>query len=118
MKILSIIIPHYNNPQGLLRLLNSIPIRNDLDIIIIDDESTYDNQIQIKEIIRKFKYRFYINNNLNSAGTCRNIGIEKSVGKYLLFADDDDYFFIKNLSLAIDGLYSLATDKIELIYHP
>ena len=35
----SIIIPHRNVPNLLSRLLNSIPTRNDLEVIIVDDKS-------------------------------------------------------------------------------
>ena len=35
----SIIIPNRNNHELLNRLLNSIPIREDIQIIIVDDQS-------------------------------------------------------------------------------
>ena len=38
MKInFTFIIPHYNTPHLLLRCLNSIPSREDIQIIVIDD---------------------------------------------------------------------------------
>ena len=33
----SIIIPHHNTPDLLQRLLHSIPQRDDLEVIIVDD---------------------------------------------------------------------------------
>ena len=36
----SIIIPHKNIPELLIRCLNSIPDREDIQIIVIDDNST------------------------------------------------------------------------------
>ena len=35
----SIIIPHYNTPELLLRCVTSIPERNDIQIIVVDDNS-------------------------------------------------------------------------------
>lgn len=35
----TIIIPHFNTPTLLLRLIKSIPERNDLELIIVDDNS-------------------------------------------------------------------------------
>ena len=36
----SIIIPHKNTPDLLKRCINSIPVRKDLEIIIVDDNSS------------------------------------------------------------------------------
>ena len=52
----TIIIPHFNTPTLLLRLINSIPEHDDLELIIVDDNSDptvvdFDNflvQIEIK----------------------------------------------------------------------
>lgn len=35
----SIIVPHYNNPKLLQRLLDTIPVRSDLEIVVVDDNS-------------------------------------------------------------------------------
>lgn len=40
--IYSIIIPHYNIPDLLQRLLDSIPQREDIEIIVVDDNSSSD----------------------------------------------------------------------------
>ena len=38
--VLTIIIPHYNTPEMLETLLESIPERNEIQIIVVDDNST------------------------------------------------------------------------------
>lgn len=87
----SIIIPHYNSSDLLRKLLASIPQRNDLEIIVVDDNST---ENKVDELKREYKrVLFYRNNSLeHSAGKCRNIGLEHALGEWLLFADADDYF--------------------------
>ena len=40
--IFSLIIPHKNIPSLLQRCLDSIPVREDLEIIILDDNSDSD----------------------------------------------------------------------------
>lgn len=90
----SIIIPHYEDTIRLKRLINSIPAsRNDIEIIVIDDCSPR------KADLLKIKENYNINLHFtpypqSGAGAARNIGLKKSTGKYLIFADSDDFFTI------------------------
>ncbi len=89
----SIIIPHYNLPQKLDRLLASIPDMPNIEIIVVDDKS--DKYLDTYGDL-KTKYPrvdFYDNQSeKKGSGIARNIGIEKSKGTWLIFADSDDYF--------------------------
>ena len=44
----SIIIPHYNSPDLLAVLLDSIPEKEDIQIIVVDDNSTKKTDIYEK----------------------------------------------------------------------
>lgn len=95
MKNLSIIIPHYNTPVLLEKLLNTIPQNKEIEVIVVDDRT--DRGIEkYKELVRSEKYSHitFLDNNTGKkgAGAARNIGLEKATGKWLLFADADDYF--------------------------
>lgn len=109
-KNLSIIIPHYNCPQYLRTLLLSIPNIPDIQVIVVDDKSTeYREEYgQLKEEFTGKNIAFYDNDGAKSAGTCRNIGLRKAVGKWLLFADADDYF--------MDGFYDVAVGYMDSDY--
>ena len=88
----TLIIPHYNIPHLLERLLNTIPRRDDLQIIVVDDCSTKGLD-KMKCLKDKFDYVEWIDLAVNGGGgRARNIGIEKAKGEYLIFADADDYF--------------------------
>jgi len=89
-KQLSIIIPHYNSKEFLNRLLESIPLKEEwLEVIVIDDQSDVD----LSALQKKYRsVNFYKNTGKKGAGSARNVGLEKSRGEYLLFADADDYF--------------------------
>lgn len=91
-KKLSIIIPHKNDLERLERLINSIPKNDNLEIIVVDDHS--DKFSLIKSSLEKYSNVSLYKNETNkkSAGTARNIGIEKAESKWILFADSDDYF--------------------------
>ena len=89
----SIIIPHHNLPDLLQRLLQSIPERNDTEIIIIDDNSS-------PEIVNFEKFPGLQRNDVKVifskkggyAGYARNLGLQEAQGKWILFADSDDFF--------------------------
>lgn len=99
MTRLSIIIPHYNSPNLLENLIKSIPDNPEIQVIIVDDHSDAESNNLLKVIKKKYKNRniLFLENDPNkkSAGACRNKGLEYAKGKWVLFADADDYF-LKN----------------------
>lgn len=91
--VFSLIIPYYNNPDMLARLLHSIPQRNDLEVIVVDDKS----DVGIKkyaEIMGDNKWIHFLKNDTGKkgAGVCRNIGLDFATGYWVIFADSDDLF--------------------------
>ncbi len=95
MSNLSIIIPHYNSPVKLKRLLKSIPSTEGIEVIVVDDRSNKDLAIynRIKKDYQDKDWLFLENYSVNKgAGACRNIGLKQAKGRWVLFADADDYF--------------------------
>ncbi|MDD2323692.1 MAG: glycosyltransferase [Bacteroidales bacterium] len=88
----SIIIPHWNIPELLKRCINSIPRRDDIQIIIVDDNSSSDvvDFEQFPDLDRKVDLIF--NKKQGGAGLARNKGLEIAKGEWILFADADDFF--------------------------
>lgn len=89
----SIIIPHKNTPALLVRCVASIPKRNDLQIVVVDDNSDpsivdFDN-FPIKNDDHTV---VVFDKSGKGAGRARNIGIENAVGEKFIFADADDFF--------------------------
>lgn len=88
----TVIIPHKNSLSLLHRCVNSIPIREDIEVVIIDDKSSF-NQIPNNTIFgSRLHGRIIHVENGCGAGTARNIGVLESRGEWLLFADADDFF--------------------------
>ena len=116
-KTFSIIIPTYNSKNYINNCLNSITNNcdDDLEIIIVDDAST-DNTIIICENFKK------INNNIRifklkknrGPGYCRNLGIKKSKGKYIIFLDSDDTFYYNSIK---KNKTTINKFKPDIIYH-
>lgn len=90
----SFIVPHYNIPELLIRCINSIPIREDIQVIVVDDCSpnAQDYLKKYPELSRK-NLEYYSTPKGGSAGRARNIGLEHARGKWLLFSDADDFFY-------------------------
>ena len=102
----SIIIPTYNNNIKLVRLLNSIPVGNDYEVIVVDDNPD-GGAFELKK--RFENVFFYINEFGRGAGGARNTGLKYAVGEYVLFADSDDEFFIKSLvNLSFPDTYDVV----------
>ncbi len=95
-KMLSIIIPHWNDSYGVINLLKSIPDNYEIQVIIVDDNSDTVHINRIKAHIKNKTYIQLFNNEtgIKGAGACRNIGLLKASKKWVLFADSDDLFTI------------------------
>ena len=93
MYIYTIIIPHKNSPQLLQRCLDSIPQRDDLHIIVVDDNSDPD-QVDFKHFpgLERPDVEVVLTKEGKGAGYARNVGLEHACCEKVLFADADDYF--------------------------
>lgn len=85
----SIIIPHKDSPCLLKRLLDSIPQRENIEIIIVDNS---EKPLQAHDIDCEHKYKLLWANPSRYAGGARNEGLSVAIGKWVIFADADDYF--------------------------
>jgi glycosyltransferase involved in cell wall biosynthesis len=100
--IFSIIIPHKNIPNLLQRCLDSIPRREDIQIIVIDDNSD-GNIVDFKKFpgLGEKNVEVYFTKEGKGAGYARNVGLAHAKGNWLLFADADD-FYCDNLLQILD----------------
>ena len=107
----SFIIPHRNSLRLLERCLDSIPYRDDIEIIIIDDNSDIESRAQAS---RKDTRIIFIDElHSKGAGRARNYGVKEAVGKWLVFADCDDYF----VPGFLDVLDKYKDLDIEVVYY-
>ena len=110
----SIIIPCYNSEKWIIKCLKSIPKRNDIEIICIDDGSTDDTL----KIIYKF-YKDYTTNiqvikykENQGVSYARNQGIDVADGEYLLMLDSDDYIDGKVFNEIVDNYLDGENDMV------
>lgn len=115
----SIIIPHKNIPHLLQRCLDSIPYREDTQIIVVDDDS--DPQIVDFENfpgVNRAQVETYFTKDGRGAGYARNIGLQHAKGKWILFSDADDLFteYIDDLlEKYVNSNYDIIYFKIKSI---
>lgn len=89
----SIIIPHFNIPDLLERCIKSVPKRQDTEIIVVDDKSNKESVARLIQLQAKYPYVQFIFSDTNGGGgKARNIGLNAAKGKYIIFADADDFF--------------------------
>lgn len=109
MEKISIIIPIYNGEKYLNRCIDSVLNQSykNIEIICINDGSK-DKTLDILKNYQKNDSRIIVIDKKNTGvSDSRNIGIEKSTGKYIAFCDADD-IYEKNY---IETLYTLLIRK-------
>lgn len=95
----SIIIPHKDVPQLLQRCLDSIPVRDDVEVIVVDDNSSPD-RVDFEHFPTRtdIAVRHFFPKEGRGAGYARNIGLDHARGEWVLFADADDYYITDALN--------------------
>jgi len=112
---IDVIVPHYNSSLKLERLLNSIPKRDWIKILVIDDHSQPDEKENLKTLLLKFPNARYfeVPIGLKGPGNARNVGIEEGDGEWVIFADCDDYFSDN----ALDCFEHVRKKDVDVVYY-
>ena len=89
------IIPHKNTPELLLKCIDSIPRREDAQVIVVDDNSDNTDFDKLRADIDALGHsnlELVLTKEGRGAGYARNVGLSKAEGKWIVFADADDFF--------------------------
>lgn len=114
MKKVSIIIPVYNQEKLLIRALDSIPRRSDIEVIVIDDGSTdktWDNLVKYNEEHKELDLICLANAVNKGVAHTVNKGYDEATGNYIVLLGSDDYFYTDVFEKAMEEL-----DGTDLIY--
>ena len=112
----SIVVPVYNVEKYLRDCLNSILLQTftDYEIICINDASTDSSYKILTQYSEEYSNIKVINLDSNHGlSHARNVGIEKSNGKYILFVDSDD-MIVPNMLEVLNN--SINDESIEILY--
>ena len=113
----SIIVPCYNSEEWIVKCLDSIPKREDIEVIVVNDGSTdltiYRLQKYKEQEYKELKIIDYKTN--KGVSYARNKAIDKAKGEYILMLDSDDYMY-SNVFLRIVDDY-LCKDYDMVFYN-
>ncbi len=99
----TLIIPHYCQPKLLERLLDSVPVRADLQVVVVDDGSPEDCVSRWNVLQERFpSVEFLLLPGNRGGGAARNEGLKVAKGDDVFFADADDYFYTEALNALLD----------------
>ena len=128
--LVSVIVAAYNVEKYLGECLKSILAQDydNFEVIVVDDAST-DNTASIIDGYQDNDARVHVIHNSKNVGlsAVRNIGIDSSIGKYILFVDGDDlidetllsktiYFAEINKLDELSFGYKIFTEEKELAW--
>ena len=101
---LSIITINYKGLKDTCELIDSIPFKDDMEVIVVDNASKND---EVSEIQNRFPYVSIIKSekNLGFAGG-NNLGIKAAKGKYIFLVNNDTFFKEFSVQALIERLES------------
>lgn len=115
-KILAtIFIPVYNQEKLIIKALDSIPIREDLEIMILNDASednTYEVAKQYKKQHPEKQITLLSYTQNRGLGAMKNIAFEKAKGIYIGELDSDDYYYTDKINQVLKQL----DGKADMVY--
>lgn len=119
-KMVSVIMPTYNSSKyvkySVLSVLNQT--YNNIELIIIDDNSN-DDTVKIIREMNSNLIRLLINDKNYGAGFSRNRGLRVARGSYIAFLDSDDIWkknkIIKQLQIMKDSNVPFSYTAISMI---
>lgn len=107
----SVTIPHYNSSKLLCRMLNSIPERDDIQIIVVDDGSDTTELENLRELRHKNLEIVFLPEN-KGGGNARNEGLKRALGQWYISVDADDLF----TEDAFDTFDQYKDEDIDCLY--
>jgi len=102
----TVIIPHFDDLQGLEGMLSST-VSMCVRVIVVDDKSHLTLKAGLEELVSNYSHAQLLYNSTaqKGAGVARNIGLNECNTKWVLFADADDWF--------LEGAGQILSDKLH-----
>lgn len=93
MKKLTVFICVYNEPDLVIRALNTIPQRDDIEILVVDDSTDETTERIIEWSKQNMPVRLIHNEERKGLGYAKNVAYANATGEYVHELDADDYLY-------------------------
>lgn len=111
---LSIIVPVWNQEELVIRSLDSVPRRDDIEVVVCDDgsdDNTLKNVRAYAKTHTNLKIRVLFNKENKGLGFTKNKLYDNANGEYVYELDSDDYLITEEFNKAMDWL-----DGTDLVF--
>lgn len=121
MEKISIIVPFLNAEKIIEKCIENLlkQTYQNIEIVLVNDYSTDKSEEVVKKYLNNEKIKYYkMEKNTIGNAAARNLGMQKSTGKYFIFVDVDDYIdndLLNNLSKYIKEGFDLVKYKTAII---
>ena len=127
--LISVIIPTHNNADTIATAIESMAEQTypNLEIIVIDDNSTDKTKEVVETLIKKYHNLSYyalsfddpwrINSrgrNVNAGYSARNYGFEKAHGQWITFQDADDASLLNRIEVQYDAAIKYNASHVSI----
>lgn len=115
--LVSVVIPAYNAERFIAQTLDSVLAQtySNIEVLVVDDGSK-DGTAAIVEQYMQQDCRIQLFRQLNAGvAAARNLGIEKSRGKFIAPLDADDIWRTENLEKQVN-IFLRADDRVGIVY--
>ena len=115
---LSILIPVYNQEDLVIKALDNLPRRDDIEVLVRDDgssDATLERLKRYRDTHTDLNMIVYTNGVNKGVAYTKNRLIESAKGKFFHIHDSDDYVYTANYNSLIDGLIGADIYCMNLI---
>lgn len=115
----SVIVPVYNMEQYLVKCMDSLVNQTleTIEIVCVDDGSTDRSYAILKQYEEDYPDKVVVLRKENGGqATARNLGIQKSTGRYIGFVDSDDYVHTSMFEMMYQVMEEKHCDLVECDY--
>lgn len=112
MPMISIIIPMYNCEKYIEKCVNSILVQTypDIEVIVVDDGSTDCSYQIVSKLAEKDSRLVLLSQPNQGVSAARNLGLQKATGRYISFADSDDWLNPEQYQCMLDSILANHSD--------
>lgn len=114
----SIIVPVWNQEKLVLTALDSIPRRDDIEVLVYDDGSTDSTFINVRDFRTahpELNIVLLYGKENKGVATAKNVLYEAATGEYIHELDSDDYLYTAEYERALEELDGTDIVYIDLI---